>query len=442
MKFLNENIKSLYFKYLVATFGSAMITSIYSLVDMAMVGQYYGPVGTATLTIVAPIWNIIFSLGLLTGIGGAVLYSTTKGQNENKKSNENEYFTMAFIGSVILGGVAWLGILFYDDEILRFFGGTQELISMAKIYLYPMKFVFPLFLFNQMLSAFLRNDNNPTLATMGILLGGIFNIIGDYVFVFTFDMGILGAGVATALGALISFLVLTSHFFTKKNSLKLVQGKEYVKKLGEIVYTGFSTFFIDIAMGILTIIFNKQIMKYLNADALAVYGVIVNISTFVQCCAYSIGQAAQPIISINFGANQWGRIRETLKYSIYTVIFFSCIWVIFPVVVPNFFIRIFMKPSEEILRIAPLIIRCYSISFLFLPLNIFSTYYFQSLLQPKISFIISIMRGLILSGILLVIFPIVFPVNSIWLAMFITEGVVGSFAIYMIIKLTIKNRYF
>lgn len=195
-------------------------------------------------------------------------------------------------------------------------------------------------------------------------------------------------------------------------------------------------------MGILTIIFNKQIMKYLNADALAVYGVIVNISTFVQCCAYSIGQAAQPIISINFGANQWGRIRETLKYSIYTVIFFSCIWVIFPVVVPNFFIRIFMKPSEEILRIAPLIIRCYSISFLFLPLNIFSTYYFQSLLQPKISFIISIMRGLILSGILLVIFPIVFPVNSIWLAMFITEGVVGSFAIYMIIKLTIKNRYF
>lgn len=216
MKFLNENIKSLYFKYLVATFGSAMITSIYSLVDMAMVGQYYGPVGTATLTIVAPIWNIIFSLGLLTGIGGAVLYSTTKGQNENKKSNENEYFTMAFIGSVILGGVAWLGILFYDDEILRFFGGTQELISMAKIYLYPMKFVFPLFLFNQMLSAFLRNDNNPTLATMGILLGGIFNIIGDYVFVFTFDMGILGAGVATALGALISFLVLTSHFLLKK----------------------------------------------------------------------------------------------------------------------------------------------------------------------------------------------------------------------------------
>ena len=80
MDFLNGKIKTLYFKYLAAAFGSALITSIYSIVDMAMVGQYHGPGGTAALAVVAPIWNIIYSLGLLMGIGGSVLFSTIWGK--------------------------------------------------------------------------------------------------------------------------------------------------------------------------------------------------------------------------------------------------------------------------------------------------------------------------------------------------------------------------
>ena len=76
MDFLKGNIKTLYFKYLAAAFGSVLITSVYSIVDMAMVGQYQGPEGTAALAVVAPIWNIIFSLGLLMGIGGSVIFST------------------------------------------------------------------------------------------------------------------------------------------------------------------------------------------------------------------------------------------------------------------------------------------------------------------------------------------------------------------------------
>lgn len=82
MDLLYGKIKPIYFKYLSAAFGSALITSIYSIVDMAIVGQYQGPDGTATLAVVAPIWNIIYSLGLLTGIGGSVLFSTVRGQEK------------------------------------------------------------------------------------------------------------------------------------------------------------------------------------------------------------------------------------------------------------------------------------------------------------------------------------------------------------------------
>ena len=175
-------------------------------------------------------------------------------------------------------------------------------------------------------AAYLRNDKNPALATGAVLAGGIFNIFGDYFFVFTCDMGAFGAGLATAIGSAISFLAMLSHFFTKKNTLRLVRPEGLLRKLKEITTTGFSTFFIDVAMGILTILFNRQIVIYLGTNALSVYGIIVNISTFVQCCAYSVGQASQPIISTNFGAGKGGRIRETLKYALGTAAVFSILW--------------------------------------------------------------------------------------------------------------------
>ena len=315
MYLLKGNIRKLYFKYLSAAFGSALITSVYALVDMAMVGQYHGPVGTAALAVIQPVWNVIYSLGLLMGIGGSVLFSMVRGKAEEENGRENEYFTAAVIGGIFLAAVAWAGILLLERPILLFFGADESFLPLAERYLLPIKIVFPLYLFNQVISAFLRNDNRPELAAAGVLVGGLFNMAGDYVFVFTFDMGIFGAGLATAIGAVLNFIVVCSHFFSGKNTLRLQKPDRLLCKLKEISVTGFSTFFIDIAMGILTVLFNRQIMKYLGTDALSVYGIIINISTFVQCCAYSAGQAAQPIISINLGAGQSSRPSRALLTS-------------------------------------------------------------------------------------------------------------------------------
>ncbi len=300
----------------------------------------------------------------------------------------------------------------------------------------PIKFAIPFFLFNQMLAAYLRNDKNPALATGAVLAGGIFNIFGDYFFVFTCDMGAFGAGLATAIGSTISFLAMMSHFLTKKNTLRPVKPEGLVRKLREITATGFSTFFIDVAMGILTILFNRQIMVYLGTGALSVYGVIVNISAFVQCCAYSVGQASQPIISTNFGARRGDRIRETLKYALGTVAVFSILWTALSMLAPNVFIRFFMTPTKEVLEIAPTIFRCYGLSFLLLPLNIFSTYYFQALMKPKTAFVASVARGLVVSGILIYLLPAVFTGNAIWSAMPVTELIVAVYVVHEMIKYT------
>ena len=436
MDLLNGKIKPLYFKYLSAAFGSALISSIYGMVDMAMVGQYQGPDGTAALAVVAPVWNVIYSLGLLTGIGGSVIFSAWRGSSTCGAGGENQYFTAAVIGSVLLAVLAWLGLLFFERPLLTFFGADESLLALAQRYLVPIKYVFPFFLFNQMLAAFLRNDDDPGLATLGVLSGGIFNVFGDYFFVFPCDMGIYGAGLATAIGSVISFLVLMTHFLRRRNTLRLVRVERLPRKLWEITVSGFSSFFIDVAMGILTVLFNRQIMRYLGSDALAVYGPIINVSTFVQCCAYSVGQAVQPIISTNYGAGKGSRIRETLRLALYTTAAFALFWTALSFAAPNLYIRVFMSPTPEILAIAPAIIRVYALSFLLLPLNIFSTYYFQSIMQPRAALIVSVARGLVISGILILLLPVLTGPDSLWFAMPVTELLTAVYTIFAIRRYT------
>lgn len=433
---LTGKIKSLYFKYLTAAFGSALISSIYGVVDMAMVGQYQGPNGTAALAVVSPIWNIIYSLGLLMGIGGSVLFSTLRGESEQNRKKSNEYFTASLMGTAILAVITWIAIIFFDRELLTLFGAEETLLPLAQRYLFPVKFAVPSFLLTQLMAAFLRNDGNPGLATKAVLSGGIFNVFGDWFFVFALDMGVMGAGLATVMGSVFSLLIMLTHFFSKRNTLRLERPAKLVSMLKSISVTGFSTFFIDVAMGILTMLFNRQILRYSGTDALSVYGIIINISTFVQCCAYSIGQASQPIISTNFGAHQGKRIREILKYALGTAAVFGLIWTALAEFAPNFFVRIFMTPTDSILKIAPAIIRSYGISFLLLPLNIFSTYYFQALMKPSVSFIVSVSRGAVISGILIYLLPIISGADSIWFAMPVTELTVTIYVAIMMTRYT------
>lgn len=436
MDFLTSKIKPMYFKYLSAAFGSALISSIYGVVDMAMVGQYQGPDGTAAMAVVSPIWNIIYSLGLLMGIGGSVLFSTLRGQSEENRRESNEFFSAALLGTGILAAIAWFFVIFFDKELLLLFGAEETLLPLAQRYVLPVKFGVPSFLFTQLLAAFLRNDGNPSLATKAVIAGGIFNVFGDYFFVFTMDLGIFGAGLATVLGNVFSLLVMCTHFFSKRNTLSFVKPTKLLKKFRSIAVTGFSTFFIDVAMGILTVLFNRQILKYLGTDALSVYGIIINISTFVQCCAYSIGQASQPIISTNYGAGQGSRIKELLKYALGTAFIFGILWTAACLAVPNGFIRVFMTPTDSILQIAPAIIRSYGISFLLLPFNIFSTYYFQALMKPATSFVVSVARGAVISGILIMVLPMIAPASAIWFAMPITELLVAVYVTIMMKRYT------
>lgn len=222
MDVLNGKMKTIYFKYLAATFGGTMIPCVYSMVDMSVVGNYHGPDGTATLAIFSPLWNIVYGLGLMAGIGGSVLFSTVRGMGNEHRERSNKIFTSTILVGSIFSLVVWFVVGCFQIQLFQFFGAKDMTLFMAQAYLKPILPVFPLFLFNQIIAAFLRNDGNPQLATAAVLSGGIFNILGDCLFVVHMNKGIFGAGLATAIGCVISFAIMMTHFGGKKNTLRLV----------------------------------------------------------------------------------------------------------------------------------------------------------------------------------------------------------------------------
>ena len=362
MEMTEKPIRSLYFKYLIAAFGSALVGAVYTLVDMAVIGQYSGPKGTAAITLVMPVWSFICSLGILTGIGGSVLYSNARGESGTRRANA--MFTAATIATAGVAVVIWAAMIFFDEQLLRLLGSEGELMDIGLEYLKPLKAAIPVFIFSQMLAAFLRNDNDPGLATFAVVFTSILNIVGDYLLTFTFNMGVYGAALATALSNVISVSIMLTHFLKKKNTLRFVRPECLIHTCGRIFAIGFSVFFVDLAMGIMTMLYNRRILQLLSNDALSVFGAIASLTTVVQCCSYSIGQAAQPILSANFGAGKTDRVRKVLKYGIVTAVTFGAFWMVVTLALPTTIINLFMDSTDSVLAIAPAILRKYGIGYL------------------------------------------------------------------------------
>lgn len=430
MDLLKDRIKPIYLKYLIAASGSSVVASVFGMVDAIAVGQYHGPAGSAALAVFNPVWSLVYSFGFLAGTGGAVLFATHRGKGDEKSAQQ--YFTLSILYGLLLSALAVVTIGVFNEPLFRFFGADDELLILVQQYLKPVLFALPCCLFTGILSAYLRNDGNPTLPTKAVIIGGIFNMFGDYFCVFTLDLGAFGAGLATAIGQFITVLVMLLHFKSDRNSLRLVGISQPLRKLGSVSLIGFPSAISDLALGITGILFNRQIMIWLDSDALAVYGILLQITIFAQCIAYGPGQAAQPILSQNYGAGNHDRIRECLRYALYTCAGMGIFWACIAMLFPRTLIALFMTPTPTVLAMAPAIFRTYGISFLLLPFNLFATAYFQVLMRPNTSLTASLARSAVVSGAMILLLPALLGPDSIWWAMTITEVVVAAFcAVFM-----------
>lgn len=301
MDLLRDDLKKLYFKFLIPSLGSAMVMSIYTLTDAIVIGKGVGADALAALSITTPLLCILMSTGILFGVGGSVQMSFHRGSGNTVKSNR--YFTVSFMMIAAITALLWILYGTCMPSLLRLMGANDTLYPYAMSYMHYINLFLPVAIFSNFIAIFVRADNDPNRAMAGVLLGGVFNIVMDIVLVFPLKRGIGGAALASVIGMLIQVLVASSHFLSKKNGLHFIKPHRILHSMKNIVTAGIPSFFNEFANGFIVLLFNIQILKYCGENALSIYSVISNCVILFNSLFTGVGQSVQPVISTNYGAN-------------------------------------------------------------------------------------------------------------------------------------------
>lgn len=418
---LNDDIKKVFLKYLMPSVGGMLGISLYVLGDTLLVGRGLGSSGLAALNISIPILNIFSGLGLLLGVGGATIVSILRGQG--KDEDTNEVFTTSFIIALVMGLLITIFGLIYLEEFAIFLGATKgKILNMSTEYLRLLIMGSIFFVINSFLIIFVRNDNAPKLVMIAMLTSSISNVILDYIFIFIFDLGMMGAGLATVLSPIISLFILSTHFIKRRNTIGFGKINFKVQSLRRIFLNGIPSFIIETMAGIVIFIFNIVILKIKGNIGVSAYSIVANLSLFCGAIFNGIGQAIQPIVSINYGAKKYDRVREVARLAIYSSlaigILFFLIGLGFPRQLTNIFIN---ERDPELISLSVTGIRLYFISFIFMGLNTVLVSYLQSMESSRASISISIGRGFVFVVLGIIILPILFGINGVWMTIPLAE---------------------
>lgn len=427
-QFLTEQPSKLFLSYLIPSISATLVTSIYILADTMMIGKGVGAVGIAALNLLLPIFSVYVGTGILFGVGGSVLFSVSKGRGEEQKARE--YFT----ASVCLAAAAsllymWIFTAFFDP-ITLFLGRNEGTDSYVREYGQYLKLTPAIFLFSSFLQAFVRNDGAPKLAMAAVITGGVTNVFLDYIFIFPLNWGIGGAAFATVLGYGLTTGILCTHFFSKKNTLKLVRAKGMLHKCMEVVRHGFSSFLLEESNGVIMLLFNRQLLSYVGDLGVVVYGIVSNSALVVTSINNGISQAAQPILAVNYGAGEKKRVAFAMRYGMITAIICGICFTLIGLAFPAQITSLFVNPTPEIMEMSITAVRIYFLSFLPLGLNMLCSTYLQCVMRPANAMLICLLRGFLLSSVLVLILPKIFGVGGIWAVMAVTETITLAAALF------------
>ena len=421
MDLLRDNLKKLYFKFLIPSLGSAMVISIYTLTDAIVIGKGVGTDALAALSITTPLLCILMSTGILFGVGGSVQMSVHRGSGNTVKSNR--YFTVSFMMIAAVTALLWILYVTCMPSLLRLMGANATLYPYAMSYMHYINIFLPVAVFSNFVAIFVRADNDPNRAMAGVLLGGVFNIVMDIVLVFPLKQGISGAALASVIGMLIQILVASSHFLSKKNELRFIMPHRLLNSMKNIVTAGIPSFFNEFANGFIVLLFNIQILKYCGENALSIYSVISNCVILFNSLFTGVGQSVQPVISTNYGANNIGRINTIKRMAYTTILIMGALFSLLGILFPRVLCGVFIDMNEGLGVIADLGVRAYFFAFVPFGINLMTSYYLQAILKSGQSLCISLLRNIILSSVCILTFPVLTGGNGLWFATPVTEAV-------------------
>ncbi len=397
--------------------------SCYILADTFFVSKGLGTNGLAALNLAIPVYSFIHGSGLMLGVGGATKYSVYRGQGE--KEEANKVFSHTVYLAVILAVVFVLIGLFLSDQVTTLLGANTEIFSMTKTYLQVILLFAPAFIMNDVLICFVRNDGNPRLSMIAMLVGSLSNIVLDYVFIFTLRMGIFGAVLATGIAPSIGSLILF-RYIKKRANFHLRKVKVQGRLLGNLVSLGVPSLITEVASGVVMIVFNAIILQIQGNVGVAAYGVIANLSLVMVSICTGIAQGMQPLLSKAYGSNDGGGIKQIWRYGVRTTLVISFIIYILVFIFAGPVTGIFNSENNiQLQLIAENGMKLYFLAVPFVGYNVMISMYFISTEKAVPAQIISLLRGLILIVPMAFLLSYMAGLTGVWLALPITEAMVA-----------------
>lgn len=368
---------------------SMLVTNIYNMVDTYFVGTL-GESPQAATGILFTLQAIIQAVAFMLGQGSGTMVS--KALADRNEEEASEYVSTAFFSGVGLGLLLFAGGILFLNPFMRLLGSTETILPYARQYGICVLASCPIAIGSFVLNNNLRYEGKAFYAMIGLVTGGILNIFGDYILISIFRLGVLGAGISTAVSQVISFLILL-YFFRKmaQSSIKISAFSKKAAVFLTIARVGFPALIRQGLSSVSNGLLNNLTRPYGDA-AIAAMSVVNRFSAFVMCVGLGIGQGYQPVASFNYQAKEYGRVKKGLLITMGVGLLFVACLAIPGLIFSGQIVYLFQK-SEEVITIGSFALRCACIGILFLPLSVPVNMLYQSIRKPGISSLLSLMRS-------------------------------------------------
>ena len=417
-------------KFVLPSIVMMIFTSIYSVVDGLFVSNFVGKTPFAALNLIYPVLMMAGAIGFMIGTGGSAIVARTLGEGDRARANR--YFSM-LVYVTIAGGIAITVIgQLCMQKIAAGLGAEGRMAEYCVLYGRIVLLAVTAFMLQNVFQSFFIAAEKPKLGLYATVAAGIANMVLDALFVAVLGWGLEGAAAATALSQVVGGLIPLIYFARPNNSLLRLGRTEFDgRALVKVCTNGSSELLNNISMSLVNMLYNLQLLKYIGEDGVAAYGVLMYVSLVFQAVfiGYSVGTA--PIVGYHYGAQNVLELKGLLKKSLALLGAFAAAMFGASFLLARPLSFVFTGYDEGLLALTVRAFSLFAFSFLFSGYVIFGSSFFTALNNGLISAAISFMRTLVFQVAAVLIFPLIWKVDGIWLSMVAAEvlalGVTAAF---------------
>ena len=435
----SEPVSTLLRRFAVPSVIAMLVSALYNMVDQLFIGHSIGVLGNAATNVAFPLSMVCTSIGLLCGIGGAANFNLCMGRKDPEHAKS--YVGNAISMLAILGVILCVAVQLFLRPMMLLFGATPDVIDYACTYTRITSIGFPFLIITIGGSNLIRADGSPKFSMLCNLVGAIVNTILDPLFIFVFHMGMAGAALATITGQILSFALVVFYLRGFKTlPLSLSDLKPNMACWARIAALGATPAFNQVAMMVVQIVMNNTLTYYGSNSVygsdipLACAGIISKVNMLFFSFVIGISQGLQPIVSFNFGAQKYDRVKDAYKKAVFAATAISIVAFLCFQFFPRQIIGIFGSGSKEYLHFAERYFRIF-LFFTFLNgIQPVSSNFFTSIGAPKKGIFLSLTRQIIFLLPLLLIFPYLFGIDGVMYTAPIADLAAASVSIVMVVR--------